>query len=84
VVERRAIVHSTPEDRKLYTLIQQLNTVRAEKEQKRKDANRQRTEQRQVKLAKEKEKFDPINKVTFFVFDVFFLFCVCELRLISK
>jgi ribosome biogenesis protein BMS1 len=62
VAERRAVVHSNPDERKLYTLIQQLNTVRQDKEQKRKQANRARLEQRNVKLAKEKKMFEPINK----------------------
>jgi len=62
VVERRAIVHATPEDRNVYRLIQQLNTVRAEKETKRKEANRVRAEKHRAQQERVKAKFDPINK----------------------
>jgi ribosome biogenesis protein BMS1 len=63
VVERRtAVIHSTPAERKVYTLIQQLNTVRAEKEKTRKESAVKRAEAHQKRVKLEARKFEPIAK----------------------
>ena len=62
VAERRSLVLHNKEEKNIYTLVQQLNTVRIEKEKKRSVSNKERMKEREKKKKKEEEKFQVIQK----------------------
>lgn len=51
-----SVLHSSAEEKKVYSLVQQLNTLRNAKEEKRKEAKLKRNEERQLKQQQEAQK----------------------------
>lgn len=56
------VVHSTPEERKIFALVQQLNTLRKEKDKVRKDASKERSVKRLAEKQREQKKLKDMGK----------------------
>jgi ribosome biogenesis protein BMS1 len=57
-----AVIHSSAEERKVYTLVQQLNTIRREKDKVRKEGNQARARKKQQAQEREAKKLQQLGK----------------------